>query len=576
MFWCRGWPDVFLDEFALSRSSWQALERNVSRLLMLDGFDGVRLVGQTKDFGADLIARKGGKRWLFQVKNWKAKVGVKVADRTIAAAKTYAADVPVIVAPNGFDEPLRAHQQTLLSQGIPLQLWDGYFLGKRAQACSGRELNRREPREYQETAIRLLLQTIGEGSRNHALVVMATGLGKTFTLCETIRRLRLERPELRVLSIVHTNDLVLQLEKSFWNFIDTDTETVVWNEHERPTDDQLREVPLVFGCVNSVYHHLESTGSLPDFDVLVIDECHHVGGQMYESILEHTRAGIGSGPFLIGLTATPWRPDNKDLEEYFGEELVTIDMVTGLRKGFLAHVDYRLYTDNINWDALHELHGERLSPRAINKTLFIQEWDDAIIDQLQSEWQLISNPRAIVFCGTINHAITTRDRINARGFCNAQAIYSQSKGGVKLEAYERNRLLCDFADGKVNVICAVDIFNEGIDVPDVNLIVFQRVTHSRRIFVQQLGRGLRVAPDKDKVVVLDFVSDIRRIAAGLDLQSKLTEPTYVELGHRVTFQRAGEADPKGEAFLKSWLDDVIAIEQAGDDVSVLKFPPEFD
>jgi len=567
---------MFLDEYALSRSSWQALERNISRLLMLDGFEGVRLVGQTKDFGADLIARKGNRRWLFQAKNWKAKVGVSVADRTISAAKTYDADVPVIVAPNGFDEPLRRQQSVLLAEGIPLQLWDKSFLMRKGAACSGRELARRDPRDYQETAIQVLLQAIRSGSTNHGLVVMATGLGKTFTLCETVRRLRIERPGLRVLALVHTNDLVLQLEKAFWSFVDTDTETLVWNEHERPTPDQLADVPLVFACVNSAYYHLESGSELPEFDLVVIDECHHVGGGMYERILEHTRAGLEGGPFLVGLTATPWRPDNTDLTEYFGEDLVSIDMVTGLRKGFLSNVDYRMYTDNIDWEALHRLHGERLTPKAINKTLFIQEWNDGVIDQLQAAWAEIERPRAIVFCGTINHAIAMRDHINARGFCNAQAIYSQSKTGLKLEGYERNRILCDFADGKINVICAVDIFNEGIDVPDVNLIVFQRVTHSRRIFVQQLGRGLRVAADKDKVVVLDFVSDIRRIAAGLDLKRKLEEPTYLHLGHKVQFKRAGENDEKGEAFLKRWLDDVIAIEEAGEDTSVLKFPPEFD
>ena len=87
--------------------------------------------------------------------------------------------------------------------------------------------------------------------------------------------------------------------------------------------------------------------------------------------------------------------------------------------------------------------------------------------------------------------------------------------------YERNRVLSDFHDGTVDVVCAVDIFNEGVDVPDVNIIVFQRVTHSRRIFIQQLGRGLRLAPGKEKVIVLDFVSDIRRFAAGLDLKDKL-------------------------------------------------------
>ena len=106
-----------------------------------------------------------------------------------------------------------------------------------------------------------------------------------------------------------------------------------------------------------------------------------------------------------------------------------------------------------------------------------------------------------------------RDRINALGFCNAAAVFSSTKDAPEEQSfYERNRIMCDFSEGLINVICTVDVFNEGIDVPDVNIIVFQRVTHSRRIFIQQLGRGLRISDDKDKVIVLDFVSDKTSVA----------------------------------------------------------------
>ncbi len=239
-----------------------------------------------------------------------------------------------------------------------------------------------------------------------------------------------------------------------------------------------------------------------------------------------------------------------------------------------------MYTDNINWDALRRLKGESFSPRYINRTLFITEWDDAVVNQLRSVWDTVENPRAIVFCGTIDHAITMRDRINALGFCNAAAVYSQTAMGHTMQPYERNRILCDFDDGAINVLCAVDILNEGVDVPDVNILVFQRVTHSRRIFVQQLGRGLRLAPGKEKVIVLDFVSDIRRFAAGIGLKDNLQgggpppgSPVRISLNHRVSFVRAGAEDARTEAFLREWLEDVAAIEDAGEDTSELKFPP---
>ena len=112
-------------------------------------------------------------------------------------------------------------------------------------------------------------------------------------------------------------------------------------------------------------------------------------------------------------------------------------------------------------------------------------------------------------------------------------------------------------------------------MPDVNILVFQRVTHSRRIFIQQLGRGLRIADDKQKVIVLDFVSDIRRFAAGLDLKDKLyaNEGARINLPNKVTFTRVDGEDPQAESFLQEWLVDVATIENADDDASILKFPP---
>jgi superfamily II DNA or RNA helicase len=172
------------------------------------------------------------------------------------------------------------------------------------------------------------------------------------------------------------------------------------------------------------------------------------------------------------------------------------------------------------------------------------------------------------------------DKLNALGFCSAAALYSSSRTAA-MEPHERAKVLADFHDGRLNALCVVDIFNEGIDVPDVNIIVFQRVTHSRRIFIQQLGRGLRIAPHKNKVIVLDFVSDIRRFAAGISLRDSIKETeglgnraaARVQLPSKVRFRRAGEDDPQSESFLRQWLDDVAAVEEAGEDAAVLKFPP---
>jgi superfamily II DNA or RNA helicase len=574
---------LFLSAESLRDVTWQAFERLVLRLLLVEGFEGARLVGQSGDRGADIVAHKRGKRWLFQVKRWKARSGIDVVDRTFDALRTYSASVPVIVSLNGFDDAARAQQQVLLMERFPLQLWDRSDLIARAGKLDPRPLVEREDRDfqrraYQEEAIQAVLNAFTQGHTNRALIVLATGLGKTYVAAEAIRRLNTTRP-LRLMVLAHSNALVYQLERTFWPFLRPDQETLVWNGDEHPPAEDIARASFVFASQQTVFEHIQRYGELPRFDIVLIDECHHVGGVMYDRILEETRAGREAGPFLLGLTATPWRADQIEIEEYFGPPLLTVDLVTGMRNGFLSNVDYRMYTDNINWHGLAGLRGNAFTPDAINRRLFIEEWDDGVGHELSRTWTEQPHPRAIVFCGTIDHALTMRDKINALGFTAAEAIFSQSRSGPALGSFERNRILLDFDEGKLGVLCVVDVFNEGIDVPDVNIIVFQRVTHSRRIFIQQLGRGLRIAPNKEKVIVLDFVSDIRRFAAGLDLKDKLEDassrerPVRVRLPNKVSFRRVGGEDPASETLLRQWLDDVSAIEAAGDDASVLRFPP---
>lgn len=562
----------------MNNMTWQAFERNLCRLLTYEGYDNVRLVGQTGDHGADVTGNKAGKKWLFQAKHWKKPVGLDVAQETINAVYEYKADIPVIVSSNGFDAAVKSYQSTLLARKIPLQLWDSNTLVSRTKRLPDKTYNTKEPRDYQSPAIDEIVNAYFAGDGNRALVVMATGLGKTFVAAESVRRIRANNP-CKVLVCAHTNDLVYQLEKAFWPFLKPSEKTLIWNSYERPTAEMLDGADMTFACVDSVSGWIEAGKELPDYGILLVDECHHVGSSMYDRVFDALSAGKPGGSFALGLTATPWRPDETDLTQYFGEPRVTIDMVTGLNKGFLANVDYRMYTDNINWDALQNVQGHSFSPKQINRTLFINQWDYSVVYTLRDAWSEQPNPRAIVFCGTIEHALIMRDKINTLGFCKAEAIYSGNAGNEyePLSQYKRNRILSDFSDGTVNVVCVVDIFNEGIDVPDVNILVFQRVTHSRRIFIQQLGRGLRISEGKDKVIVLDFVSDIRRFAAGIALKDAVTphdtQPVRIDIPNKVTFMKVGGEDPESESFLRQWLDDVAAIEDSDEDASVLRFPP---
>lgn len=567
-------------------SSWQGFERLVARLLTAEGFKYPTVVGTSGDGGADVLAVKAGKRWLFQVKRWSSPVGSEVIDRTVAAAKSYEADIPVIVSKSGFTSDLHNQRRKLAAEGINIQLWDQAALSRRVQRLPQAALVAREPgrfhlRDYQSEAVSRIMNAWIKDSSSSALVVLATGLGKTVVAGETIRRLTALRANLRVLVLAHTNDLIYQLERSFWPFLSKRQSTVVVNGVERPRWSDLEHFSIVFGSRDSLSSASSNSVRLPDFDVVIVDECHHLGAETYENLLESLGVGSPHGPFLLGLTATPWRPDGSALDVRFDAPVVSIDLIRGLRSEFLANVDYRMYTDNVDWEAIMQLKGDRFSPRAINRTLFINQWDDAVVERTREAWEELGDVRrGIVFCGTVEHAEKIAMRINALGFTTAVAIYSRSSTGVNMGPIERNKLLWDFSSGKIGILCAVDVLNEGVDVPDVNLVVFQRVTHSRRIFVQQLGRGLRLAPGKEHVVVLDFVSDVRRFAAGLDLQRALDEagprpgsPVRLNLPSRISFLRANKPDVDGASFLREWLGDIKEIEDAGEDVSVMRFPP---
>ncbi len=138
---------------------------------------------------------------------------------------------------------------------------------------------------------------------------------------------------------------------------------------------------------------------------------------------------------------------------------------------------------------------------------------------------------------------------------------------------EQQQRLLDFRAGRIPILVAVDILNEGVDVPDVNVLVFARVTHSRRIFVQQLGRGLRLREGKEKVIALDFVSDIRRVAALLNLRRQLGADE-IEVLNRLPQSHITFNDAQAEGLLEQWIRDAADLETANDEARLQFLDPE--
>ncbi len=530
--------------------------RQLERLLRHLGFVDVTNIDGPYDQGGDLLGTRGDLKWVFQAK-WKASGPVPpgAIDEVIRAKAYYGADHAVVVTNSHYGPQARARQRELDSAGIRVELWSGRELldlyGD--DNYSMPYLPPRELRPYQIRAFEGVTTDLDSSGR--ALLVLATGLGKTVVGGEVIARFVARDPRAKALVTAPTKDLADQLERALWAHLPKTVRTHLLTGDQR--SDDLRGVTCA--TIPSALAFARS-GYRPG--LVMVDEAHHVGddGQLAE-LLDILRESA-----QFGVTATPWRGDEFDIRRRFGEPSFTVGIEDGMRLGYLADVKYRLFADTIDWDFVATLSEHSYTIKDLNARLFLPERDEAIRDHIIDTWRTVPAPRAVVFCRTVEHAERmARILDQVPQWKTAEAIHA------KLERRERQLRLMRFRNGDTSIITAVDILNEGVDIPDVNIICFARVTHSRRIFVQQLGRGLRIRPGKGHVEVLDFVSDIRRVAAVMSLSGHVAadEIETLRLAQRGT--TFGFSDQRAESLMREWIKDAASLETALDDVR-LQFP----
>ena len=549
----------FLGIERISQGPWQALERAIQRLLVHAGFDDVRLVGGSGDGGADVVANLRQQTWVVQSKyrGRSQAVGAKVVDEVANAIGRYGAEVAV-VATNALvsKDVIQRAKRLEMDVGTRILLWDGKFLLERFRKLPRYAARRNEPRPYQEQAIDAINSKIMYGS-DRGLLLMATGLGKTRVAAGVIEQWINDRPGNEILVIAPSLNLVPQLEASLWPYLPKTVATHILVGSEKPSFQGGVTVATVQSMLNRGSEDRER------FGLVVVDEAHHAPADGYRRLLSDL-----APQFVLGMTATPWRGDERRLEDIFGDPTYTVSIVEGMQLGYLAAVDYRMMVDTIDWDWVRENLHSSLSIKELNPRLFIPERDEALVSEIRQHLDQISDPRAVVFCRSIDHANAIPRRLKAEGFA-VHAIHS------RLDRFVTTKVLRDFRAGDVPIIVTVDMLNEGIDIPDVNFIAFLRVTHSRRIFVQQLGRGLRLSPGKAEVRVLDFVSDVRRIAAAKGLNREGENVAADSLAEQILRYPDGQIvkfeGDEALSFFDEDLGDIAELEDGSDD-SQLKFP----
>lgn len=378
-----------------------------------------------------------------------------------------------------------------------------------------------EPRGAQIEALYELKKTRLDGN-DKALVVAATGIGKTYLAAFDSREFN------RVLFVAHREEILKQAYESFANVrtdkrraINLDEEKLVADKEEileykvnnKTTQEyeynmgffmnstKETKKDIIFASVQSLGKEKYLNEKYFDkyyFDYIVVDEFHHAVSKNYQNIINYF-----TPKFMLGLTATPDRLDNKDVFSICDYNTVyEATLKTAIDKGWLVPFRYYgIYDESVNYDKVEYKNG-KYNEKELEKALSINNRAELIL----KHYKKYKSTRALGFCSSKSHAEFMAKYFNENGIPSC-AVYSSNEGEYN---EERSIALKKLRDENINVIFSVDMFNEGLDIKSIDMVMFLRPTESPTVFLQQLGRGLRKDKNKKYLNILDFIGNFKK------------------------------------------------------------------
>ncbi len=333
------------------------------------------------------------------------------------------------------------------------------------------------------------------------LIVAATGTGKTIISAFDYLRFKQQNPKAKLLYVAHRKEILSQSIATFRAVLKNNNFGELWVDGEKPEN-----YSFLFASVqtlNNRLDHLELSESF--YEYIVIDEVHHITALSYRPIIKYFQPKI-----LLGLTATPERMDGANILEDFSNAIAAeIRLPEALNRKLLCPFQYFGITDSIDLTNVSWANGRYLPSELTSVYTQNDSRVGEIIFNLEKYLKSISEVRALGFCVTQEHA-----QYMSRKFLEAglKADYLVSSNSNR-----RTILREQLAQKTINYLFVVDIFNEGVDISEIDTVLFLRPTESLTIFLQQLGRGLRLSDEKECLTVMDFVGNSR---SEYDFESK--------------------------------------------------------
>ena len=364
-----------------------------------------------------------------------------------------------------------------------------------------------EPRGAQIEALCALENTRAEGARR-ALVQAATGVGKTYLAAFDSKKYE------RVLFVAHREEILKQAAESFKNVRNSD-DYGFFDGESKCTDKSV-----IFASVATLgrNEYLNNKYFPSDyFNYVVIDEFHHAINDQYQRIVNYFKP-----QFLLGLTATPERMDGRNIYEICDYNVpYEISLKEAINKGMLVPFHYYGIFDDTDYSKIHIVRG-RYDEKELNETYIGNVHRYELIYKYYCKY---GSRQALGFCCSKEHAREMAREFSSRGIPSV-AVFSDASGEY---TEKRNAAIQKLKNGEIKVIFSVDMFNEGVDITSVDMVMFLRPTESPIVFLQQLGRGLRKCRGKEFLTVLDFIGN------------------YEKAG-RVRFLLEGKSDTHGEVY----------------------------
>jgi len=349
------------------------------------------------------------------------------------------------------------------------------------------------PNDAQKEALDSLAQ-LRDQQISKATVIAATGIGKTYLAAFDFKLSGCKR----LLFIAHRQNILSKARESF--------EGVVGNkdfgEFLGNGSTVSESSPGVFAMIQTLSRkaHLEKFNP-EEFDYIVVDEFHHGEAATYRKVIDYFKP-----EFLLGLTATPERMDGRNVLRLCDYNIAyEIRLLEAVDRGWLSPFQYFAVYDETDYEQI-TWRGTHYDENELTKALSDDNRTAIVAHNLKKYLPSTGKIRTLAFCSSVAHAKYTAKRLNDDHSIESVCLFGESSESERTEAIRR---LESDADA-LKVICTVDIFNEGIDIPDLTHVLFLRPTQSFTIFLQQLGRGLRKAEGKEYLVVIDFVGNFRK------------------------------------------------------------------